>query len=73
MAGGCRMAVGCSMAGGCSIAPSSATRWSIPDPSAPHFLPFDITQGCAIRFSNHGMSGDPVALIISTPLLGMLN
>lgn len=61
------------MAVGCSTAPSPATHWSISDPSALHFLPFDITQGCAIHFNNRGMSGDPVALIISTPLLGMLN
>ena len=48
-------------------------REDIPDPAALRCLLFGISQGRVISFSNRGMSGVTVTLIISAPLLGMLN
>lgn len=48
-------------------------RGNVPDPSTLCHLLFGISQGRVISISNRGMSGVSVTLIISAPLLGMLN
>lgn len=44
-----------------------------PGPAAPHCLLCSIPQECVISFSDCGMSGVPLTLIIPAPLLDILN